>query len=175
RGSGRGVRSLAYVTWSTGIGCGLVVEGRLYSGAHGTAGEVGHMVLDPGGPLCACGQRGCLEAFSGGAGLRRRTGRGAAELCRAAAAGEAEAGAVLADAARHFGQAMVNLTNLFDPEVIVVGGGLTRSWALLRPLVWAEISGSPFVRPYRRPRLNRTRFGDRVGLVGAVEWARANT
>ncbi|MGH7904034.1 MAG: ROK family protein, partial [Candidatus Dormibacteraceae bacterium] len=58
RGAGRGARNLVYVTWSTGIGSGLILEGRLFAGAHGTAGEVGHMILDPGGPLCACGQRG---------------------------------------------------------------------------------------------------------------------
>ncbi|MGH7904797.1 MAG: ROK family protein, partial [Candidatus Dormibacteraceae bacterium] len=161
-------------TWSTGIGCGLVVEGRLYSGAHGTAGEVGHMVLDPGGPLCACGQRGCLEAYAGGEGIRRRTGARAVDVCRAALAGEPGAVAVMEDAARHFGQALVNLTNLVDPELIVVGGGLSRSWRLLRRTVSEAMRSSPFISPYRRPKLLRTRLGDRVGLVGAVEWGRLN-
>lgn len=172
RGAGRGADHLAYVTWSTGIGSGLVLGGRLHTGAHGTAGEVGHMILDPDGPLCACGQRGCLEAFAGGAGMKRRTGRSAAELCREAAAGDPQSGAVIEEAARRFGQAMVNLTNLVDPEVIVVGGGLTGSWRLLRPIVWEAIRTSPFISKYRRPRLARTLLGDRVGLVGAIEWAR---
>ena len=175
RGSDRSVRNLVYVTWSTGIGSGLILDGRLFSGSHGSAGEIGHMILDPSGPVCACGQRGCLEAFAGGEGIHRRTGRRASDLFRAAAAGDPESREIATGAARHFGQAMVNLANLVDPEVIVVGGGFTRSWSLVRPIVWGEIVASPFIRPYRRPRLRRTSFGDRVGLVGAVEWARSNT
>lgn len=172
RGAGRGSDHLVYVTWSTGIGSGLVLGGRLHTGAHGTAGEIGHMILDPNGPVCACGQRGCLEAFAGGAGLKRRTGRSAAELCREAFAGNAESRAAVEQAASRLGQALVNLTNLVDPQVIVVGGGLTRSWGMLRPIVWEAIRTSPFISTYRRPRLVRTQLGDRVGLVGAIEWAR---
>jgi len=65
-GAGRGTRTMVYLTWSTGIGGGLIVDGNLISGAHGSAGEAGHMILDPDGPLDGCGQRGCLEAFAGG-------------------------------------------------------------------------------------------------------------
>ena len=72
------------------------------------------------------------------------------------------------------GYALVNLTNLFDPEVIVVGGGVTRSWSQVEPVMKAVLHGSPFIRPARRPRLKRARLGERVGEVGAVEWARAN-
>src|ERR1043166_5860280 len=70
-GAGRGTRNMVYVTWSTGVGGGLIIDGKLHRGAHGTAGEIGHMIIDPNGPLDTCGQRGCLEAFVSGKALAR--------------------------------------------------------------------------------------------------------
>ena len=174
RGAGRGARSLAYVTWSTGIGSGLILGGRLYSGAHGTAGEVSHMVLDPAGPLCACGMRGCTEAYASGTSIARQTGRSAAEVFAAAAAGDAEMRAVVEKAASMVGLALLNLTNLVDPDVIIVGGGITNSWSMVSGSLREPISRSPFVTPARRPKIVRAALGTKVGLVGAVEWARAN-
>src|SRR3979411_677179 len=78
RAAGRGTRNMVYITWSTGVGGGLIIDGRLHRGAHGTAGEVGHMIIDPNGPLDNCGQRGCLEVFCGGANLAKETGHPAA-------------------------------------------------------------------------------------------------
>jgi glucokinase len=172
RGAGRGSRNMVYLTWSTGIGGGLIVDGRLYSGAHGAAGEVGHMIMDPDGPLDRCGQRGCLEAMAGGHMLEAQTGHPAAAIFRLAARGDPRALKVVSDAARYVGYALINLTNLIDPEVIVIGGGVTRSWSLVRPLLLATVHASPFIKPARRPRLYRARLGDRAGQVGAVEWAR---
>jgi glucokinase len=174
RGAGRGTRTMAYVTWSTGVGGGLVIDGKLFSGAHGAAGEIGHMVLDPDGPLDACGQRGCVEAFCGGSALQRETGESAVELFDAAAAGDAEASVIVRRAATYMGHALVNLTNLFDPEMIVIGGGVTRSWSQVEPVLKTVLHSSPFIRPARRPRVRRARLGEKVGEVGAVEWARAN-
>src|SRR3989475_9903521 len=91
RGAGRGTRNVVYITWSTGVGGGLIIDGRLHRGAHGTAGEVGHMIIDPDGPLDNCGQRGCLEAMAGGASLARETGHPASELFKAAASGDRSA------------------------------------------------------------------------------------
>jgi glucokinase len=174
RGAGRGTKTMAYVTWSTGVGGGLIVDGQLFSGAHGSAGEIGHMVLDPDGPLDVCGQRGCVEVYCGGGALQRQTGETAAELFDAAVAGDPEAGLIVRRAATYMGHALVNLTNLFDPETIVMGGGVTRSWAQVGPVLKGILNGSPFIRPARRPRLRRALLGERVGEVGAVEWARAN-
>ena len=174
RGAGRGVQDLAYVTWSTGIGAGLIVGGRLYSGAHGSAGEVGHMVLDPAGRLCSCGTRGCTEAYASGAAIAQRTGSPAAEVFSAARHGDAAALAVVNEAAGMVGIALMNLANLFDPELIVIGGGITASWSLVRRPLYEPIRTSPFITRNRRPRLRRAGLGSRVGLVGAVEWALAN-
>ena len=174
RGAGRGTRNMVYITWSTGVGGGLIIDGKLYRGAHGTAGEIGHMIVDPEGPLDKCGQRGCLEAFCGGNNLARQTGHPAAELFKAAARGDKAARLVVEGAARHMGQALISLTNAFDPEMFVMGGGVTHSWALVQPLLLETLKSSPFIKPARRPRLRRARLGDKAGQAGCVEWARAN-
>ena len=174
RGAGRGTRNMVYITWSTGIGGGLIIDGKLHRGAHGTAGEIGHMIIDPNGPLDNCGQRGCLEAMAGGASLARETGHPAAELFRAAAQGDKHAAMVVERAARYMGLALISLTNALDPELFVMGGGVTRSWVLVQPTMLETFKSSPFIKPARRPRLLRARLGDRAGQVGAVEWARIN-
>ena len=174
RGAGRGTQNMVYITWSTGVGGGLIVGGRLHRGAHGTAGEIGHMIIDPNGPLDNCGQRGCLEAFIGGANLARETGHAAVELFAEAARGDPRARAVVERAARYMGLALISLTNALDPEMFVIGGGVSRSWALVEPTMVETLRSSPFIKPARRPRVRRARLGDRAGQVGAVEWARIN-
>src|ERR1700674_166966 len=174
RGAGRGTRNMVYITWSTGVGGGLIIDGKLHRGAHGTAGEVGHMIIDPNGPLDQCGQHGCLEVFCGGANLARETGHSAAELFAAAARGDKQARMVVERAARSIGMAPISLTNAVAPEMFVWGGGVTRSWGLVQPMMVETLRSSPSISPSRRPRLRRARLGDRAGQVGAVEWARIN-
>ncbi|MBW9211735.1 ROK family transcriptional regulator [Mumia sp. zg.B53] len=124
-----GVTTLAYLKASSGIGCGLVLDGRLYRGGLGTAGELGHVTLDESGPLCRCGSRGCLEAYAGGSGLIEQL-RGRApdlavhDLADLAVSGDAGARRLLEDAGRALGQGSAILANLLSPEVIVVGGDL---------------------------------------------------
>ncbi|HET7338617.1 MAG TPA: ROK family protein [Candidatus Dormibacteraeota bacterium] len=174
KGAGVGTRNMIYITWSTGVGGGLIIDGRLHRGAHGSAGEVGHMIIDPSGPLDNCGQRGCLEAFIGGANLARETGHPASELFAAASRGDKHAGMVVERAARYMGLALISLTNALDPEMFVIGGGVSRSWALVQPTMLETLRSSPFIKAARRPAVRRARLGDRAGQVGAVEWARLN-
>ena len=173
-GAGRGTRNMVYITWSTGVGGGLIIDGKLHRGGHGTAGEIGHMIIDPNGPLDNCGQRGCLEAFVSGTALERETGKPASELFALAACGDQHARAVVEKAARYMGIALISLTNALDPEMFVIGGGVSQSWALVQPTMLATLRSSPFIKPARRPILRRARLGDRAGQVGAVEWARIN-
>jgi glucokinase len=172
QGAGQGSTDMVYITWSTGVGGGLVLGGTLYSGAHGSAGEIGHMVLDPAGPLCGCGQHGCVEAFVSGANVARRYGRTGAEILAAAAGGDPRSREIVREIAGYMGLALVNVSNLFDPELIVIGGGFTHSWSQVRPPMMEVLRASPFVKPRRRPKVLRGRLGDRAGSVGAVEWAR---
>jgi len=173
-GAGRGTNNMVYITWSTGVGGGLIVGGKLHRGAHGTAGEIGHMIIDPNGPLDNCGQRGCLEAFVSGTALARQTGRTAVEVFAAASQGDGEMRMVVERAARYMGLALISLTNVLDPELFVIGGGVSRSWALVQPTLVETLHSSPFIKPARRPAVRRARLGDRAGQVGAVEWARLN-
>ncbi|WP_208322531.1 MULTISPECIES: ROK family transcriptional regulator [unclassified Mumia] len=123
------VTTLAYLKVSSGIGCGLVLDSRVYRGGLGTAGELGHITLDESGPLCRCGSRGCLEAYAGGSGLvEQLAGRlpdlTVHELVEIAAAGDAGARRLLEDAGRALGQGSAIVANLLSPERIVIGGDL---------------------------------------------------
>src|SRR4029077_19524779 len=122
----------------------------------------------------SCGQRGCLEAFIGGANLAKETGHPAAELFAAAARGERHARAVVERAARYMGLALISLTNALDPEMFVIGGGVSRSWALVQPPMLETLHSSPFLKAARPPPAGRAPRRDRSGQVGAVEWARLN-
>ncbi|MDI3387712.1 ROK family protein [Streptomyces sp. B-S-A8] len=126
---GRGPRSFLYLSGEIGIGGALVVDGELLRGAHGFAGEIGHVVVDEDGPLCRCGARGCLEQYAGQAALLRAAGLaadagrpGVTELERRARDGDAPAVAALTGAGRTLGLVLSGAVNLFDPDAIVLGG-----------------------------------------------------
>jgi len=126
-----GSSDLAYLSIGTGLAAGLISDGRLRRGAHGVAGEIGHLPVDPRGPACECGQRGCLETVASGAAIARRwpsdSGRPAADLFAAAAAGAPAAVALRAEVARHLATAVVILTLTVDPAVVVLGGGVAEA------------------------------------------------
>jgi glucokinase len=132
------VHTLVFLTCSTGIGGGIVSAGRLFKGSHGVAGELGHICLDPAGPPCPCGRRGCLEALCSGTAMARRaaeaTGRefpGAKEVFAAAAAGDAVCQAVLEAVFADFGRGLAAIHQAFDPDLIVIGGGVSLAGAAL--------------------------------------------
>lgn len=134
-------RDCAYVTWSTGIGFGLCVDGRILRGKHGNAGHGGHMLMsEMQDALCGCGNRGDLEALISGGNLGARTGRRTPELFAAAQDGERQAREVVEDAARWFGRALYNLSVLLDTRVFVVGGSVWMHHGVwLLPTVMREI------------------------------------
>ncbi|MEW9550223.1 ROK family protein [Nonomuraea sp. NPDC050783] len=139
-GRGRTHRDFLVMTIGRGVGAAIVADGRIYRGARGGAGEFGHLPVDPGGPRCGCGARGCLEAFVGSAGLlaaaraRGCAGTGSvAGLARAAEAGDPAAREVFAEAGAILGRAAAGLVNVVDPEVVVVLGEGTAGWPLWRP------------------------------------------
>src|SRR5437667_3002178 len=138
-GAGRGTRNMVYITWSTGVGGGLIIDGKLHRGAHGTAGEIGHTIIDPNGPLDNCGQRGCLEAFVSGTALARETGRPAAELFATAARGDRAAREVVERAAQYMGIAVISLTNALDAELVVICGGVSPPSARVQPTMLASL------------------------------------
>jgi len=140
-GAGRDCSNFAYIKAATGIGAGIVIDGRLLRGATGTAGEIGHTTLDEAGPLCYCGNRGCLETVASGPAIVQLVGPVDGEtltlsqVVERASAGDLRCRRALADAGREIGVAVAGLCNLINPERVIVGGLMSRAGeVLLRPL-----------------------------------------
>ena len=140
-GAGRDCSSFAYIKAATGIGAGIVVDGRLLRGATGTAGEIGHTTLHEAGPLCYCGNRGCLETVASGPAIVELVGPIDGErpalgrIIELAAGGDLRCRRAIADAGREIGVAVAGLCNLINPERVIVGGLLSRAGeVLLRPM-----------------------------------------
>ncbi|GGT71930.1 ROK family transcriptional regulator [Streptomyces lateritius] len=145
------VRSFLHLTGEIGVGGAIVVNGQLLRGAHGFAGEIGHLAVDGNGPLCRCGSHGCLEQYAGQSALLRAAGledgagattgaSGVEELARRADAGEARAVAAVEEAGRRLGLALSGAVNLLDPEVVVLGGIYPRLMPRLGPAVDMELA-----------------------------------
>lgn len=189
-GAGRGFTDMVLVTLGTGIGGGLVLDGRLQRGTNGFTGEYGHMVVTPDGPPCPCGRRGCWERYASGSGLARLAREAAAarradrvlELAggdpeavrgemvqQAAREGDAGALAVIDEFGRWVALGLVNLTNALDPGAFVLGGGLAAGADLyLGPIkTWlADLLYQPHLRPL--PEVRFAHWGERAGAVGAA-------
>jgi glucokinase len=192
-GAGRGADDVLVVTLGTGIGGGAISGGRLFAGGRGFAGEIGHMVVDPSGPQCACGRRGCWERFASGSGLGRlareaaHAGRlervlgsvgGDAERVRgedvtaAARGGDPEAVAVLEELASWVALGLANLAAAFDPTRIVIGGGLAEAGELLLVPTRARF-GELLEGADARPPIDLVvaQLGERAGAIGAALFA----
>jgi glucokinase len=188
-GAGRGTTNMAYVTFSTGYGAGIIINNRLYVGVLGTAGEVGHAVIQIGGPPCTCGKNGCVMAYASGIGLSRmayeQIDAGAAtslrecvtpdrrrisgeQIAAAAQQGDAVATEILRTAGYYGGVGLSMMVQILNPELLVLGGGLTRIGApLLEPLmaglrehVQPEMWASVRVAPWQ--------LGNDLGILGAA-------
>lgn len=190
QGAGRGSRDMLFVTVSTGIGGGIVIDGNLYEGAGGTAGEVGHTPIVADGPACHCGGHGCLEMVASGTAIARIAGEriaageasgmsGSEPLTSKTVAdwalrGDALALSVLYDAGHYLGLALGGFINVLDPGVVVLGGGAIQSGAALLDPMHAAIKLQAFESALRHTRVVLAALGQDAGLVGAVEWARAH-
>jgi predicted NBD/HSP70 family sugar kinase len=136
-GAARGARNVVYIRAYSGIGAGLVLDGRLYRGADGTAGELGHVILDENGPMCRCGNRGCLETFAAEGPILELLGRTHGpditmhRVVELAEEGDVACRRAIADAGHHIGVTVANLCNLFNPNMVVVGGTLAGAGDLL--------------------------------------------
>jgi glucokinase len=174
-GAAVGVTDAVLVTLGTGIGAGLIAGGRVQRGAHGFAGEPGHMVVDPDGPPCECGRRGCWEQYASAHGLSRLAGgRPSEEVVAAALAGEREAIEAVERVAWWFALGVANLVAVLDPEVVVVGGGLVEAGPIvLDPMrrAYGELVMAGDVRP--AVAIVPAVLGERANAVGAALLAAA--
>lgn len=171
-GAGRGSRHVLFVAIGTGIAAAYVVDGVAFAGAHGAAGEIGHIVVRPDGPRCGCGQRGCLEAVASAAAVGRRftelTGVAAtaADVADLAGSGDSVAVGLWRETVDALADGLLIGQALFDAEVLVIGGGLAEAGAyLLDPLRAALRQRLTF---HREPRLVPAALGDEAGRLGAA-------
>ena len=174
-GAGQGYRNVLVVMAGTGIGAGLILDGRLFRGRHGWAGELGHVVVLADGPECACGHRGCLQTVASGRALERAAAErglvGAPAVTGAAERGEAWAVEVLAACGRWLGLAAANVVNLLDLEAVVVGGGLSALGAPWWPAVEEALRSNLLNAGHRSVALHRAALPDTAGVLGAVSLA----
>ncbi len=187
-GSGKGVAHMIYLTISTGIGGGMIVDNRLFTGGGGLGGEVGHMAIDPHGPVCRCGNVGCLEVLASGTAIARRTRERLAagepsiltewvdgdlsritarDVNQAGQQGDALAVAVFEEAGVYLGSALVSLMYMLNPALFVLGGSVTRAGAmLLEPVRKTVEARAP--KAYReQTRILQAELAGDVGLWGA--------
>ncbi len=192
-GAGHGTNNLVYITVGTGIGGGIIINGRLYLGTGGAAGEIGHMTIDADGPRCYCGNYGCLEEMASGRAIAReairriRGGEGSAlidivagkidditakEVAQAAQSGDRLALEVVSQAASYLGVGMVNVVNIFNPEMIVIGGSVAKMGDLLLNPVRQRVKERAFKLSAQAVEIVPAKLGDDVGVIGAALFAR---
>jgi glucokinase len=185
-GAGAGTRHMVYLTLSTGVGGGVIVDGRLYRGAMGNGGELGHVTVDwKGRPCRGCGRNGCLEAYASGTSIGERAAEAlagtdeqsilaalerpsAADVAAAARDGDPLAVRLWEETVAALASGLTSIVNLFEPELVVLGGGVTRVGEQLLGPVRAEVEAHA-VRPAGSPlAIVQSALGDHVGIVGAA-------
>ncbi len=186
-GAGRGEHDLAYIKVGTGIGAGLLLGGRIYRGATGSAGEIGHLTMVENGPLCNCGNNGCLEALAGGQAIARQgqeavrhgertvlssMGRPdkitAQDVASAAQRGDLVAQKIVSQAGSHLGVALAGLVNLFNPGMVVVGGGIAQIGDLFLQPVRDAVMRRSLPAAARTVKITTAILGHRSSSIGAA-------
>ncbi len=181
RGAGRGINSMILLTLGTGVGGGIVLNNLIWQGADGMAGEIGHMTVIPEGRQCGCGNTGCLEMYASARGIVQsyRDALGikdegkapeitSEQVYLAAREGEAAAQRVMKDMGRMLGIGIANLINIFNPQMIVIGGGVKDAWELFIGATHEEIMRRAFRVPAERTEIVPSLLGDDAGMVGAA-------
>ncbi|MFF1647827.1 ROK family transcriptional regulator [Streptomyces sp. NPDC058240] len=173
-GSGRGVKDLAYIKVASGVGAGLVIDGRIYRGPGGTAGEIGHITLDESGPVCRCGNRGCLETFtaaryvlpllqpSHGSDLTME------RVVQLARDGDPGCRRVIGDVGRHIGSGVANLCNLLNPSRVILGGSLAEAGELVLSPIRDSVSRYAIPSAARQLSVLPGALGGRAEVLGAL-------
>ncbi|NSC24447.1 ROK family transcriptional regulator [Streptomyces albus subsp. chlorinus] len=173
-GAGRGARDLAYIKVASGVGAGLVINGQIYRGPGGTAGEIGHITLDESGPVCRCGNRGCLETFTAARYVlpllhsSHGTDLTMARVVRLAAGGDPGCRRVIADIGRHIGSGVASLCNLLNPSRVVLGGDLAEAGDLVLDPVRDSVARYAIPSAARRLTVLPGELDSRAEVLGAL-------
>ena len=172
-GAGRGMQHIAYVTVSTGIGGGIIVDGNPVRGRKGMAGHIGHIRLMQGGPKCSCGATGCFEALASGTAFAARARANLKEavdpeqVFDRARAGDAKCLELVEEEARYLGQGITSVIHFCSPERVVIGGGLSHGFDLLEAGIHAVIRADA-LQPFKEVPVVQATLGDNAGLIGAA-------
>lgn len=188
RGAGQGYRSLICVTLGTGVGGGIILDGKLWRGVDGSAAEIGHIGVDPfAGVPCTCGSRGCLEVYASATAIVRMTREArprypksilhntedltSQKVYEAGKAGDELAIEVFRRMGVYLGIGLASLINVLNPEIVVIGGGLSNGWDLFEKHMHQQVLERAFPIPARRVKIVRAQCGDDAGLLGAAKLA----
>ena len=179
QGTGRGHNTLVFVKIASGVGAGIVVDDRLFHGADGTAGEIGHLTISDQGPMCRCGSRGCLETYTSSEHILRLVsatlpGATLQDLLDEATSGNVSAQRALEDAGLHLGWALASLVNLLNPSVVILGGEMVRAGDLLLDPARTGLRRHALDAVAQTP-VVASELGSRASLVGAVLLAAEST
>jgi glucokinase len=191
RGAGQGYGTIICVTLGTGVGGGIILDGKLWRGADGSAGEIGHIGIDPfAGVRCPCGSQGCLEVFASATAIVRMTREAkprypnsvlhltedltSATVYQAGKEGDELALEVFRQMGVYLGIGLASLINLLNPEVIVIGGGVANGWELFEKHMHQQVIERAFPIPAGSVKIVRAQCGDNAGLLGAASLAFAN-
>ena len=168
-GAGRGASSMVGLTLGTGVGGVVAVFGRVHQGHDGTAGEIGHQTIDPDGPWCGCGNRGCLESYARADQIAAACGTATAEAAvRAAASGDERARLGLADVGRYLGIGIANMITVLSPDRVVLGGGVAAAGELLFGPIRAEVSRRVRTTSIEEAAIVPAELGTWAGAIGAA-------
>lgn len=168
-GAGRGMRSVVVITIGTGLGSGLILDGKLWTGSDGFAAEFGHLTVEPEGIPCPCGNRGCLEQYVSASALSRYgQGKTPEVLALLAREGDPDACAAFDTIGYWLGTALAGLVNTLNLEGVIIGGGVSASFDLFAPAVRRTLNQRAFSRMVTTLKLCRAALGDDAGLVGGA-------
>jgi len=173
-GAGRHCRIVIGLTLGTGIGGGIMIDGHVHLGAFGTAGEVGHQIIVPDGPLCGCGNRGCLEALARAEALAEMVGAPDVKtVCERAAAGDERSLAAIDTVAGYIGTGLANVITLLGPDCIVIGGGIMNAGEIVLEPIRRATRARVQLAPVDEIEIVPTEFGISAGAIGAALAGRA--
>jgi glucokinase len=168
-GAGRGASSMVGIALGTGVGGVIAIDGRIHYGHEGSAGELGHQVVEPDGPDCSCGGRGCLEVFVRADRIEADAGAATvAEAVARARAGDARAMAAITAAGRYLGIGIANMVAVFTPDRIVIGGGVSASLDLFIDTIWEELRRRVHLTPLDKVEIVAAELGVWAGAIGAA-------
>ncbi len=186
-GAGQGVDNLAYIKVGTGIGCGLLIDGQIYRGQSGSAGEIGHITIDENGPPCRCGNYGCLESMAAGPAIAHRAQLAikagqetmlskvkpveeitAADVSRAASQGDPLSLQLFHETGRHIGVALAGLINLFNPKLVIIGGGVAQAGDILLEPIRRSVQSHGLRTTVENCQIVQAQLGREATALGAV-------